>query len=98
MKGVKRKFIDIDWDKIKQLYPNIEDEQIRCMKDKWSPFKNWQQGFDSDCAIHCRLHDICFKAFYDERVEGENHFKEIVIPTEEKLWWGDEQVELIEIK
>lgn len=103
MKGVKRRFIDIDWDKMKKIYPSIDDKQIRCMKDKWNPFRNWQQGFDSDCGMHCSLCDICSEAFYDERVEGKEHFKEIIIPVkeinksaDEEIWWGDIVIDIKE--
>ena len=42
---------------------NLEDN-IECMKKKWDINRNdWEQGFDSDCAIHCCQRDICFQIF-----------------------------------
>lgn len=92
MKGVKRLYIDIDWDTLQEVNPEISDSQIRCMERKWSPFKEWEQGFDSDCAIHCSKRDSCMRVFYDEDFHFKNHFKEIIIPCDKKLWWGDEEV------
>lgn len=97
MKAVKRRYIDIDWEKLKILYPEMDDAQARCLKAKWSPFKDWQQGFDSDCFAHCIGYEICSKAFYDKGIRFKDHFKEILIPTEEKLFWGDKEVEFQDI-
>ncbi len=95
MKGVKRLHIDIDWEKLKELHPKAE---VKCMQKKWDPFKKWEQGFDSDCFAHCSNYEHCTSAFYDNRVENKNHFKEIIVPTEEKLFWGDKEVNIENIK
>lgn len=96
MKGIKRVFIDLKEDKIKEKYnyPNI-DECIWCIKTKWNPFyTNWKQGFDSDCTFHCSDFNKCSKIFYDEECMGKDHFKLIIIPTDKEICWLDREVEI----
>lgn len=97
MKGVERLHIDIDWDKMKSLHTEVKELHVRCMNKKWSPFKEWEQGFDSDCFAHCSEYDICTKHFYDERCHLKNHFKKIIIPCEEKLYCDDKEFKLEEL-
>lgn len=93
-RGVERFYVDIDWDKLKSLHPNAN---VNCMKKKWNPFKEWEQGFDSDCFSHCTNYDFCFPAMTDERTHLENHLKTIIIPCDKKLFWGDKEFAIKEI-
>lgn len=96
-KGVKRLYINIDWDKMLYENEHVSRRNVECMKIQWNPFKDWEQGFNSDC-FHCQSYEVCNNIFWNEKYHLENHFKEIVIPTDKKLWWGDEQVEINDIE
>jgi hypothetical protein len=98
MKGIKRHYINIDKQKLQELHPEVDDQQFKCMMSKWNPFRDkWKQGFDSDCYGHCTGFESCLEAFHDDRVEGKNHLKQIIVPMEEKPCWEDKQVEIKDI-
>lgn len=79
---------------MQEFHPEAE---AKCIKEKWNMFKEWRQGFDSDCFAHCSNYDHCIPVFDDKRVHGENHLKMIIVPCNEKLYWGDEEVVILDL-
>lgn len=70
-------FLDIntiDFTKMKKLHKEINEYNIRCMKEKWDPERddNREPGFDGDCFAHCSEYEICFEAFFDLRCRKED--------------------------
>lgn len=98
MIGIKRRYINIKWDKMQVIKNGMTVYHVHCMKEKWNLFRNdWGQGFDSDCFGHCSEYDKCRNAFYDKQYHGENHFKLIVVPFD-KIDWYDDKIEIMEDK
>ena len=68
--------IRFDKDKIKEkylkeiinTYDNVDvNSVIKCLEYKWDINRvDTEQGFDSDCTIHCKLYDICYKILEDK--------------------------------
>ena len=100
MLGIKRKYINIKWDKMQVIENGITVHHVHCMKEKWNIFRDdWAQGFDSDCFGHCSEYDKCKEAFYDKQYHGENHCKLIVVPMPfDKIDWHDNKIEIVEDK
>jgi len=100
MIGIKRKYINIKWDKMQINNNKINANHVHCMKEKWNIFRDdWAQGFDSDCFGHCSEYDKCKEAFYDKQYHGENHCKLIVVPMPfDKIDWHDNKIEIVEDK
>jgi len=102
MKGIKRLFIDLNEDKIRNKYniPKIKEHDLLwCINNKWSIFSNdREQGFDSDCFLHCWNYEKCEQIFNDEECYGKNNFKLIILPIDKEPHWTDKnkEVEIIE--
>lgn len=94
VKGVRRYYIDLDWNKASKRHEVAQGQQA-CFENKWNPFKtHWEQGFDSDCAMHCSLSDSCHAIFQDKEIAGKNHLKEIVVPMGEYPRGFEQRVEM----
>jgi len=98
MIGIKRKYINIKWDKMQVVENGINVRHVHCMKEKWNLFRDdWGQGFDSDCFGHCSEFNKCRDVFYDKQYHGKNHFKLIVVPFE-NISWHDDEIKILEDK
>lgn len=97
MIGIKRIFINMNWDKMQVKDNGINASHVKCMKLKWNPFRDdWKQGFDSDCFGHCSEFNKCSNAFFNKEYHRDNHFKVIIMPFE-KIPHGETDILQIEI-